>query len=165
MLLPASSHGGPPVSTPLENALGDIVRNIWSVVLGLEVRPASGARAPDAGPTLTATVDLTGGWEGSIDLRCGWTAAEKAAGAMFRCPPGKLSPADVRDALGELTNITAGNFKALFAPRCALLVPRVREDGANPDGASLCTLAFTGEDGPFQVSVRGSTLPGGGEFP
>lgn len=153
------------MSSPLEGALTDIVRNIWSVVLGREVRPVSDAGAPASGPPLTATVDITGGWEGSIDLRCAWSTAERAAGAMFRCPPGKLSPADVRDALGELANITAGNFKALFAPRCVLLIPRVSEDGAGPETAPLFTLALTGEDGTFEVSVRGSALPDGGESP
>ena len=55
----------------------------------------------------------------------GAAAQGDVAEAMFAADPGSLSADEVSDALGELTNMVAGNVKALLPESCAISLPTV----------------------------------------
>lgn len=90
------------------------VRSIWTAMLALpldRVEPA----ADEADLTMTAVVVLDGEVAGAVRVGCGSALAHRIAAAMFAADD--PCPEDVRDALGEVANMIAGNLKtALPAP-------------------------------------------------
>ena len=53
--------------------------------------------------------------------------ARRAAAVMFELDASAASLEDMQDAVGELTNMTGGNVKALLEGQCALSLPAVVE--------------------------------------
>ncbi|HLK03189.1 MAG TPA: chemotaxis protein CheX [Candidatus Acidoferrum sp.] len=75
----------------------------------------------------TAMVGLAGSLCGMVTIRCSQTVAARFASLMLGGASGSNS-STVRDALGELCNMIAGNFKAKItslADSCLLSVPTV----------------------------------------
>ena len=75
----------------------------------------------------TAMVGLAGALRGMVTLRCSQSTAAGFASLMLGGTAGS-NASTVRDALGELTNMIAGNFKAKIsnlADSCVLSVPTV----------------------------------------
>jgi CheY-specific phosphatase CheX len=110
-------------------AICETVRNIWTVILGMEVSEASAnveiLKKVNTGRTLTACVQLAGAWEGSIMLYCTSDLARRAASVMFGMDTEAVSNDEIEDALGELANMTAGNIKTLLPRPCELSLPAV----------------------------------------
>jgi chemotaxis protein CheX len=100
-----------------------IAESTWSMILGLEL--ARGKEPATGGPTVSATVAISGAWEGRATLTCPLALADRAAARMFGIAPGTAKPDQVSDALGELANIVGGNVKALLPEPCKLSLPRV----------------------------------------
>lgn len=75
----------------------------------------------------TAMVGLAGALCGMMTIRCSQRVAAKFASQMLD-GASTSSPSTIRDALGELCNMIAGNFKAKIsnlADSCVLSVPTV----------------------------------------
>jgi hypothetical protein len=70
-------------------------------------------------------VRITGAWEGMVQLVCADVLARPAAAVLFGLEVQTATPDLVHDALGELTNITGGNLKALLPEPCYLSLPAV----------------------------------------
>ncbi len=76
---------------------------------------------------VTAMVGMAGALCGVMSIRCDSHTAEKIAGRMLGSV-GAVDPKDVPDALAEICNMVAGNFKAKItqlAENCWLSVPTV----------------------------------------
>lgn len=141
-----------------EETLASLAADIWSSMLGLELEPSNGHMA-DLGhsATITGCVQITGDWSGAVTVRCPTDLAKKFAGAMFAAEPGELAADEVRDALGELTNMTGGSVKGLVPGECQLGIPAVAE-GLDysltvPRGQAVCTVEFEHEGEPLEVIV------------
>jgi chemotaxis protein CheX len=114
----------------IEEAIVNITQNIWESILGLEIQ-----RSRDVAPltqatrerSLTGCVQLAGAWEGSVFLYCSAALAGEVAATMFGTSPETLRSGDVEDALGELTNMVAGNLKIVLPRPCQLSLPAVVE--------------------------------------
>jgi chemotaxis protein CheX len=138
-----------------ESELVGIVERVWQS-LGLCLD-----RIPDVRfgteHTMTAVVQITGSWQGATMVRCTSEMAHHIGAAMFGIEPGSASSEEVQDALGEVANMIAGNFKSLLPPGCQLSLPavvegrdyRVEVPGAHP----IVALAFTSFKQPFQVGL------------
>jgi chemotaxis protein CheX len=73
----------------------------------------------------TAMVGMAGTLCGMMTVRCGGQTATKLA-ALMTDPEAAKDPATVGDALGEICNMIAGNFKSKISglnERCLLSVP------------------------------------------
>jgi chemotaxis protein CheX len=101
----------------------------------------------------TAMVGMAGALRGMITVRCSRSAAGKLASLMLG-QDGATNPAMTRDALGEICNMIAGNFKAKvsnLADHCMLSVPTVitgedyAMDTASPHDSVTLALAYEGE--------------------
>jgi len=113
-----------------EDEVVQVVRSIWSSILGLDVTVESGESARErlqGQRTLTACVHITGDFEGATLVFCTAGLATRLAAVMFETPAEALSVEDVQDALGELANMVAGNIKPLFAGSSRLSLPSVVE--------------------------------------
>lgn len=127
----------------LDDEICQITQSIWTTILSLPIEPDEAAAErlnEDRKRSLTGCVQLTGEWEGAVLLFCTKTLALTAASIMFEVEPEKLTAEEVQDALGELTNMTAGNIKTLVPGASRLSLPAVVE----------------GED--YSVFVPGSTV-------
>jgi chemotaxis protein CheX len=107
----------------------------------------------------TAMVGMAGALCGMTTLRCSRTTASKFASLMLGGDAAS-NPSTARDALGELCNMIAGNFKAkvtTLADHCMLSVPTVitgedySMETAEPTQGVTVALTFDGE--PIWVSL------------
>ena len=143
-----------------EEEIHQIVHSIWMSILDLEIRLDSSADRrlrEGGGRTLTGCVQLTGDFEGAALLDCTGKLAQRVAGVMFEEHPDALSIAEVQDALGELTNMIAGNIKPLLSGSSRLSLPSVVE-GADytlivPGSKALLQVGFTCEQEPLLVTL------------
>jgi chemotaxis protein CheX len=153
----------------LEEHICEVTGALWRVVLGLTVQPMSGAGGSGE-RFLLGKVAVTGAWNGAVWLSCSPTLARRAAAIMFEVEPTQATEVQIRDALGELTNIAGGNLKALFPGPCSLSVPTVieRPEDDVPEGRLLARVAFDCQGEPLSVTCTerevGETAisPGGG---
>jgi CheY-specific phosphatase CheX len=107
--------------------------------------------------SLTGCVQITGGWTGAVTIRCSTASASSFAAVMFGCDPTELSDEEVRDALGELTNMLAGSVKGLVPEECQLGIPAVA-DGLDymlfvPKGKVLTNAELWHQSEPIDVVV------------
>ncbi len=100
-----------------------VAQNVWSVILGLRLDAAS----EFAGQGVVGTIQITGAWDGAVTLRCSPRIAARAASILFGVEPAAASPDQVRDVVGELTNVLGGNIKALLPQPSRLSLPAVVE--------------------------------------
>jgi chemotaxis protein CheX len=139
----------------IEAELDAITRTIWGTLFDL---PLNGFRPAPLGSetVLTGCVQIVGGWRGAVILRCPTSLASTLAEQMFRSgsPP---SLDDVRDAMGELTNVIAGNIKALFPGNAQLSLPAVAVGSDYDLGvvatSAVTTVAFTCDGQPLMVTL------------
>src|SRR5579864_844719 len=100
-------------------------REVFELMLGCQL---------DAPPTgeeaildITSMVGLAGQMCGVLSLRCNGKSATLMASKMLGIEPDKVGP-DMSDALGEVCNMIAGNFKNKISGMgdgCMLSVPTV----------------------------------------
>lgn len=112
-----------------DTQVGGLLAEVWSSVLAMEAMPidapgaSKGERAKDR--DVSACVQISGGWEGAVSLRCSGALARDATAAMFGVDAAAATDDEIKDAVGELVNIVGGNFKALLGNDCKLSLPTV----------------------------------------
>jgi chemotaxis protein CheX len=112
----------------VEDAIREITRNIWLNLLGLNVvRSDKQATQPGSSQMMAGCVQITGAWQGTLILSCTGAFARLAAGRMFEVATDNTTKDQAEDALGELTNITGGNLKAVLPGPSLLSLPTVVE--------------------------------------
>jgi chemotaxis protein CheX len=83
--------------------------------------------------------------------------ARTVASAMFDLPADRLTDDEVADALGELTNMVAGNLKSLLPGPSGLSMPAVTAGTSYtvriPRGLLVNRVAMTSEGQRLTVSV------------
>ncbi len=134
------------------------IEGIWATMLGLEAKanmPLNGVRPRLT--TLTGCIQITGAWQGAIKLECSGNVARRVAAIMFMTDACDVTPDQINDALGELTNIVGGNIKALLPEPSQLSMPAVTEGTdylfSVPNSRPLAELTFSCEGKPFTVTV------------
>ena len=123
----------------LASAIADIVRSVCDAMLGLEVEVAPATAASD-GPA--GSVRFDGAWSGHVTVRCDADFARACAATLL--DDAACDDAAVCDALGELTNMVAGNLKALLPAPSHLSLPCVALQGMT-DG-DPCRTAGPGQE-------------------
>ena len=97
-----------------EQAVGGILKEIFSTMINLPLEPALGV-PPATHPSATAIIGLIGKPGKLVVLRAGEGLACAIAGGMLMADYPAWSD-EVRDAFSELANMTAGNIKAKCFP-------------------------------------------------
>jgi chemotaxis protein CheX len=142
----------------LDEAIDGIVAAVWESILGMSIAPDDTIHAIGhehlSEHTYAGIVQIAGAWDGAVAVQCSDRMARHAAQRMFSLDHGDVSVADLQDALGELTNMTGGNIKALLPDPCSLGLPVVVE-GADYrlrlPGASVVRRATYKADGELVV--------------
>jgi chemotaxis protein CheX len=101
-------------------------QEVFSLMLGCELQ-SSPSRPPGDGLDVTAIVGLAGSMRGLLTLRCSSKSAVVMAANMLGIDDVTASQ-EALDAVGEVCNMVAGNFKNKIAglgDGCRLSVPTV----------------------------------------
>jgi chemotaxis protein CheX len=117
-----AAHGSHETWIPL---LEMATREVFELMLGCRLTVP--ATAEDPTPEVTAMVGLAGQLCGVLSVRCDNKAAALMTSKMLGVELDKVGP-EVSDALGEVCNMVAGNFKnkiAGLAEGCLLSPPTV----------------------------------------
>jgi chemotaxis protein CheX len=109
-----------------EEDIQQIVSDIWSAMLGIPIEAAPGVEI-DGGRSVSGVVHISGDWEGAVAVNCPEPLARGVTAAMLDLQEDDLGDEDVRDAIGEVANMTAGNVKGLLEGECRLSLPAVSE--------------------------------------
>ncbi len=112
-----------------EEQIQQVTSEIWGSMLDLHPDPAIREKGPAADPMIQASVQITGGWEGAVRLDSSMSLARVAAARFVGAEPDQVSIDQVRDAMGELANMSAGMIKNLLPGPSYLSLPSVA-DGA-----------------------------------
>ena len=102
-------------------------KEVFQIMLHNELKNLPNADELNVSGDVTAMVGLAGALCGVMTIRCESHTAERIAGHMLGSV-GAVSPNDVPDAIAEVCNMVAGNFKAKIsqlAENCMLSVPTV----------------------------------------
>jgi chemotaxis protein CheX len=136
--------------------LTQIVQSVFETMMGLETAPCD-APWKFAGDRMTALVYLTGDWNGAVMIECNPQQACQFAGRILCMDPPETPDDDVRDVLGELSNMIGGNMKSGMSTGVRLSMPSVmngRDYDVRVCGSEVKErLAFQCEDGNFWVTV------------
>lgn len=100
-------------------------REVFELMLSCQLKPDS--NVDESGMDVTSMVGLAGQLCGVITVRCGEKTAVLMASKMLGLPAEKVGQ-DFSDALGEVCNMVAGNFKnkiAGLSDGCMLSPPSV----------------------------------------
>ena len=136
--------------------LAQIVDMVFSSMLGMSAAQSSAPwfAAPDR---LTAAVHLAGEWNGAVLLECDHSQACIFAGRFVSQPAFDEVDDVVRDVLGELANMIAGNLKCVMTSGIKLSMPSV-VDGSDYS-LRVCRaevrdrLTFACDEGPFWITI------------
>jgi len=102
------------------------VQEVFEIMLGGRLAPTTSSDPPAQGE-FTAIVGLAGSLRGIVTFRCGSRSADHIAARMLG-PETAHAEGQVWDAIGEICNVIAGNFKSKLTGLgglCLLSVPAV----------------------------------------
>ena len=142
----------------LEQEIISLTQYIWGATLNLEAMPHDAPVTPTPGSrTLDGVINITGAWAGAVVLQVPERIARRAAAVMFELEADAATLEDMQDAVGEITNMTGGNVKALLEGQCALSLPAVVEGRDYsirvPGSEPVTRVSFDVEGEPFVVSL------------
>lgn len=109
-----------------EQQIREITASIFQSVLDFPI-DENGPTTDVPQPALIGAVQIGGAWKGAVAVECSQALARKASASMFGMAEGEVSSGEMSDALGEITNMVGGNFKALLEGVCQLSLPTVVE--------------------------------------
>jgi CheY-specific phosphatase CheX len=132
-----------------------MMSEIWGGMLQMEMIPS--ATEPDQCSGIGACVQITGAWEGAVRVDCSRQLAQVATAKFLGVTPAEVAIDQIRDAMGELANMSAGSVKPLLPPPCQLSLPTVA-DGTDynftvPNGEVVLRSVFEYEGEPMTVTI------------
>jgi chemotaxis protein CheX len=139
-----------------ESDVRQLTSEIWGRMLQIELAPSEvTARRGAAG--IGACVQITGAWEGAVRVDCSMNLARLATSRFLATEPEQVGIDQIRDAIGELANMSAGSVKPLLPKPCQLSLSSVA-DGSDytltvPQGQLVLETASNSEVKPLKVSV------------
>jgi chemotaxis protein CheX len=135
------------------------VHEVFDIMLSTQLCPYQSAVAASEGE-FTALVGLAGSLCGVLSIRCADQSARIMAGKMLDIPPEEVDN-NSWDALGEIANMIAGNFKGKLSGvgnHCMLSVPTIivgtDYEARSITGGNIIEAVFDFEKRPFWVTLE-----------
>ena len=137
--------------------LGQIVSDIWTSMLGFPVQARSAPAEMNGTRHLSASVQISGGWDGTVLVSCAEGVADLVVRRRVLLDVEHRRRHLARQALGEVANMTAGNVKALVESYCRLSLPMVAEGRelaiSIPGSRVVAQASFDCDDAPLTIEV------------
>jgi chemotaxis protein CheX len=149
------------MTTTHEADLADITGTIWATLFEHALERRDDDDDGGAASTVTSIVHIEGAWQGAVILRCSQALAATLTAEMLG---GESAPTfdDIRDALGELTNMVAGNLKAMLPAPSSISLPTVvlgSDYEVDVPGASVVArVSFVSDGHPVVVMLVHRTI-------
>ena len=133
----------------------EMANQIWGGMLQIELLPVPVSTTRHNG--IGACVQITGAWEGAVRVDCSQSLARLATARFLGVESSEVTIDQVRDAMGELANMSAGSVKPLLPPPCHLSLPAVA-DGSDynftvPQGEVILSSAFDCGGERMQITI------------
>lgn len=149
------------MTTSYDDEVTETVQAVWATLFEFPLTHSVETSAA-ADREVTALVQLDGAWQGAVMLQCSATLAAVLTAAMFNTGDDPAAE-DIRDALGEVANMVAGNIKAVLPQPSSLGLPVVafgRDYEVRIMGAEAVTkVGFSCRSGPLLVSLMQRSNP------
>jgi chemotaxis protein CheX len=147
-----------------------IIDEIFGLMANIQLTPTVNLVACDKNAGyITSAVQIVGEWQGAVQLDMDMELARRVCANLMGVDAHDLSPQDIRDAAGELANMTGGSVKTLLAPTCGLSLPSVvtgRDyEFSLSQGTLVQALSFRHECGTLTISIFEKQTPEGGMRP
>jgi len=101
---------------------------IWEALFSLPLTRTA-PTSPPLEPSVTGIVHIDGAWAGALVMQCPLDLAHRLTVMMLDSgapgTAGEPPDDDVRDVIGEVANMLAGNLKALLPEPCRISLPAV----------------------------------------
>ena len=124
-------------------------------LLGDEAPPY--CRPHDGSPLgVSATVSVTGGWEGHVVIDCGAELGRQIAAGFLMAEASDITDEDLSDAMGEFANVVGGNVKSMMPGPSKLSLPVAVIGNAGkhwPGAVETTRVELVWHDAPLIVSV------------
>lgn len=138
-----------------EQRIGEVTQEVWSTMLGGEPTPAE--PAPVQG-FVSASVSISGAWNGTVLINCSAELASNVACRMFDLQPEELEDELTADAIGEVANMIGGKLKGMLPTPSTLSMPTVikhlsLEDIRYPNQTPGPMRSFVVDGQPLRVVV------------
>lgn len=133
-------------------------REVFEIMLGTKIHPYEAEADATAG-AFTALVGLAGSLCGVLSIRCDDQSARIMASKMLGMTPEEVDN-DSFDALGEIANMIAGNFKGKLSGvgnHCMLSVPTIivgSDYQSRSLGGNTIEAVFDFDKKPFWVTLE-----------
>ncbi|MEO5838347.1 MAG: chemotaxis protein CheX [Acidimicrobiales bacterium] len=139
----------------LDSEIEDIVKTIWETLVDVPIDRGT-SDGPGDDSTVTGIVNIEGAWHGAVLVRCPLALASVVTAAMFQSEHDPTTD-EIRDAVGELTNMVAGNVKSLLPAPSVISLPTVafgKHYEISVVGThTVIAVSFMSESHPLVVSV------------
>jgi chemotaxis protein CheX len=109
-----------------DEALIGIVETISTTMFGVDAALTTLANSSFDEHAITATITFRGNFAGELRATLTTPLARTLTALMLHEPLRPEDDSDLRDAVGELANIIAGNLKGLVPAPCHLSLPHVQ---------------------------------------
>ena len=109
-----------------EEMLYPIVQDVFTNMFGIPVE--SKGTVPEVrieGRACLCSISITGAWNGNVLVQCTDELAREIGTVMFGSDADTISKPEVRDAMGEITNMVGGNLKRVLPSPSSLSLPSV----------------------------------------
>ncbi|MGE0042047.1 MAG: chemotaxis protein CheX [Vicinamibacterales bacterium] len=141
-----------------------LTEDIWLSTLGLPAHPREDWQQEAlCGATFDGIINITGDWQGTVLVQVARPMAVRIAQIMFELGDAEPGRRDLQDALGEITNMTGGNIKALMPGDCHLSLPAVVEGSdysvTTPGTRVVSRVVFECEGQPAVVNLLAASTP------
>ena len=138
-----------------DHDLQQIAEQVWSSYLDPDGANPLEPAAHDADPELTASISVTGAWDGHIVISCTSQAATHMAATMLGLASDEVGHDDMVDTTGEMANVVGGNVKNLLPEPSVLSLPQVvRGAGLRfPATRQVCSLTWLWRGEPVRITV------------
>lgn len=110
------------MSVPYHNIV-QFAEDVIASIAGIQAHPIGHEAHQDREDYVSGTVEISGAWSGTVVLHCTPAMARHIASAMFEVDPAAATQDEIKDVLGELANIFAGNVKPLLPGPSRLSLP------------------------------------------
>jgi chemotaxis protein CheX len=133
-----------------------IISDVFETMLGLAVERREGDWRCEM-PPVTGAIFYAGAWNGALLVECTQEQAFQFTHRLMSIEPPASVNDDVRDAVGELANMIAGNLKAVLPPGVALSMPSVVEGRDYSlricGGNDVSLMTFWSQLGAFRITL------------
>lgn len=112
--------------------LNEIAIEVWSSMADIWLIPSPEIVRPNkTAGYVVSSVQVQGAWEGAVRLDMDMRLAMGTTAQLLGVQEADVSLEDMRDAAGELANMTGGGLKALMPQPCSLSLPTVATGDAS----------------------------------